>query len=143
MQQARDTQTSYRGSDALTSLESLVGSRMKDGTIFAGISPDTGKQMFLKPATSNMSVAFYRAQEDARQSAHGHKDWHVPTKGEMETLLKNKEKGALKAIFNARPSGSYWTSTPAGSAGLWVQSASSAGPSTCFETSYNLACFVR
>jgi hypothetical protein len=116
-----------------------VGDKMQDGSIFAGISPDTGKQMFAMPADAGLSITFYAAAQhaqklnsvntlamtfnEAAQCAKnlnilkylGHDDWRVPTKAELNVLFENREKGALKGTFKltgSDPSGWYWSGTP-------------------------------
>jgi hypothetical protein len=46
---------------------------MTDGTVFAGISPDTGKEMFAKAADAPLSYTFNEARKYAKDlDAHGH-----------------------------------------------------------------------
>ena len=96
-----------------------VGDKMQDGSIFAGVSPDTGKQMFAMPADADLTMTFNGAAQYAKklnaEKALGHDDWRVPTKAELNTLFENREKGALKGTFNVTcsyPSGWYWSGTP-------------------------------
>ena len=47
-------------------------------------------------------------------AAHGHKDFRVPTKGELNVLYENRNKGKLKGTFNetgSAPAGWYWSSS--------------------------------
>lgn len=94
-----------------------VGDVMQDGTIFAGISPDTGEAMYVTPADApgglRMKQAVAYVTELSDQEAHGHKDWRLPTKAELNVMFKNKHKGALKDTFNESSSlisGWYTTS---------------------------------
>ena len=113
-----------------------VGDKMPDGTIFAGISPDTHQPMYAVPADASISMDFNEAAKyAAKLDAHGHEDWRVPTKAELDVLFQNREKGALKGTFNsgadvtcyykkkkgtpngkftspANDAGVYWSSTP-------------------------------
>jgi hypothetical protein len=58
----------------------MVGDRMADGTIYAGISPDTDKPLYTTPADAPLTYTFNQAQEYAAAlDAHGHHDWRVPT----------------------------------------------------------------
>ena len=68
------------------------GHRMKDGTVFAGISPDTGENMFVtprdipgKPKTWEAAVEYAEGLD-----AHGHKDWSLPSEFELKELFNNK-----------------------------------------------------
>jgi hypothetical protein len=86
--------------------ELKLGDRMSDGTIFAGISPDTGKPMYTTPAGAPLTYSFNEARKYAdRLDAHGHQDWRMPTKGELNVLWENRNEGALKGTFNVTGSG--------------------------------------
>lgn len=88
-----------------------IGDAMKDGTIYAGVSPDTGKRMYAAPADAPIAMDFNAAAQYAKNLQVGNKkDFRVPTKNELNVLFENKEKGALKGSFNA--AGIYGTSTP-------------------------------
>ncbi|KAB2880565.1 MAG: DUF1566 domain-containing protein [Pseudorhodoplanes sp.] len=113
------------------------GDRMKDGTIYAGISPDTGSKMFVMPqgapgavtpddtpaalrmfGTPKAVMGTLRWDEAmsyaADLDAHGHKDWRLPTKAELHVLYRNRHTGALKGTFDedgSYPAGWYWSST--------------------------------
>ena len=96
-----------------------AGDRMQDGSIFAGISPYTGKPMFAMPADANLTMTFNEAAQYAKDlngaKTLGHDDWRVPTRAELNVLFLNREKGALKGTFNltgSDPSGWYWSGTP-------------------------------
>jgi hypothetical protein len=99
--------------------ELAVGTKMPDGSIFAGISPDTGKQMFAMPADAGVTMKFNKAAKYAtklnKEKTLGHDDWRIPSKTELNVLFQNKEKGALKGTFNLTGSvsdGYFWTSMP-------------------------------
>jgi hypothetical protein len=51
------------------------GDIVSDGTLFAGVSPDTGGAMYILPFDST--------------TKHGHKDWRPPTKTELNVLFNN------------------------------------------------------
>src|ERR1039457_3891244 len=71
--------------------EPKVGDKMPDGTVLAGISPDTNKPMYATPADASLTMTFNEAQEyAAKLDAHGHKDWRVPTKAELNVLFNNR-----------------------------------------------------
>ena len=92
-----------------------VGDRMEDGTIFAGISPDTGRNMFVTPKDAPGTLEWKAAMKYAADiDANGHKDWKLPTKAELEVLHQNRDKSALKGTFNESGSdlsGWYWSAT--------------------------------
>jgi hypothetical protein len=106
-------------------IESLIrkfGDTMPDGTIFAGISPDTGKEMFATPADAPLSYTFNEAQKYAEElDAHGHQDWRVPTKDELNVLFNNRAIGGFKET-DSPPAGYYWSSSETKKKwGAWVQ----------------------
>lgn len=92
-----------------------IGDLMKDGTIFAGISPDTNQKMYVEPFGASMTMSFNEAVEYAKKLQVGDKnDFRIPSKAELNVLFKNKDKGALKGSFNVTGSdvaGWYWSSS--------------------------------
>ena len=115
-----------------------VGDKMPDGTIYAGISPDTGKAMYATPKDAPLTYTFKQAQKYEREFNHleelaqnygekpasHHTDWRVPTKGELNVLWENRDKGALKGTFNETGSykdGWYWSSSPNRLLSAWMQ----------------------
>src|SRR5947207_581062 len=96
------------------------GHIMKDGSIYTGKSPDTGKDMYVASKDAPLMMNFNDAVEYAKTlDMHGRKDWRVPTKAELNVLFENREKGALKGTFNltdSNSSGWYWSATRYGGA---------------------------
>ena len=93
-----------------------IGQEMPDGTIYAGISPDTHKPMFAAPADAPGSYTFNEAAKYAsRLAANGRHDFHVPSQGELNVLWKNRNEGALMRTFNETGSRSpdawYWSAS--------------------------------
>ena len=90
-----------------------IGDKMADGTIYAGFSPDTGKNMYAMPADAPRGMTFKQAKAYAAAlDAHGHKDWRVPSVAELQALFDNRsaiggfnETGLLFA-------GYYWSGSP-------------------------------
>jgi hypothetical protein len=108
-----------------------VGERMRDGTIFAGISPDTGKAIYTTGSDAIHTHDWFEAKAYCEASekspdavnSSGHKEWRVPTKGELNVLFQNR---AAIGGFNesgSYPAGWYWSSShyddPYGNA--WAQ----------------------
>jgi hypothetical protein len=85
--------------DAATATKPEIGQTVPDGTVYAGISPYDGLPMFATAQTSP-----YRIEEEAQYAStlkvHGHADYRVPTREELNVLYQNKDKGALKGTFN-------------------------------------------
>ena len=91
-----------------------VGDKMPDGTILAGISPGTQQPLYTTPRDARGTYTFKEAARYAQTlDAHGHHDFRVPSKGELNVLFENGNKGKLKGTFKATgkyPAGWYWTS---------------------------------
>ncbi len=85
-----------------------IGDVMQDGTVYAGLSPNTGKPMFAAPADAPLTMDFKAAAKYARELQVGDKnDFRVPTPEELDVLFHNRDKGALKDTFNK--SGNMYT----------------------------------
>jgi hypothetical protein len=88
------------------------GDRMADGTVYAGISPDTGKAMYATPADAPLTYTFNQAQKyAAKLEAHGHQDWRVPTKKELDVLFNNRAAIGGFNVTGSDPAGWYWSSS--------------------------------
>src|ERR1017187_613806 len=114
--------------DSSATAEPKPGDRMPDGTVYAGISPDTHKPMYAMPVDEPLTYTFKKAavQADANNmtNALGHHDWRVPTKDELNMLWENRNEGALKGTFNVTgsyPAGWYWSSTQDSRYYAWAQ----------------------
>ena len=91
------------------------GARMPDGTVFAGFSPDTGEPMYTTPNDEPLRYTFRQAQARAAGlDAHGHKDWRVPTRGELRILF-----GYRAALGGFGPKSGHWSSEPKGRLTAW------------------------
>jgi len=106
-----------------------IGDAMPDGTVFAGISPNTGKAMYAFPVDTRQRVGdFIEALKyAAKLNAYGHKDWRVPTKSELNVLFQNR---AAIGGFNetgSRPGGWYWSSSQYDYNTAWAQRFSDGG----------------
>src|SRR5262249_19594334 len=53
--------TVFMKSAAANDSEPQIGDKMADGTIYAGISPDTGKKMFTTPADAPLTMRWKKA----------------------------------------------------------------------------------
>jgi hypothetical protein len=97
-----------------TNSDPKVGDEMPDGTIYAGLSPDTLKPMFAAAADAPKTLIFSESKKYAAELiAHGHDDWHVPTKRELAMLFNNRAAigGFDQGGHGVNPDGSYWSST--------------------------------
>jgi hypothetical protein len=70
-----------------------IGDEMGDGTIFAGISPDTLQPMYATPLDASGQYDSREAEEFAaylnRCGYAGHKDWRLPTAPELSLMFSN------------------------------------------------------
>ncbi len=109
---AREAEAAKAEAEAIANPK--VGDVMPDGTIYAGVSPDTNQRMYAAPADAPLSMNFNEAAEYAKDLKVGDKqDFRLPTEAELNVLFENREKGALKGTFNLTgyyPVGWHWSS---------------------------------
>jgi len=92
--------------------ERAAGLRMPNGSIYAGISPDTGRPMFATPKDAPMIMTFGQAAKYAEElDAHGCNDWRVPTKAELNELFENRVPIGRFDLTGSDPAGWYWSSS--------------------------------
>jgi hypothetical protein len=102
--------------------EPKPGDRMADGTVFAGVSPDTGKPMYATPADAPLTMTWKAAIEyEAKLDAHGHKDWRVPTKSELNVLFNNRAAIGGFDESGSDPAGWYWSCSQNTNYNAWDQ----------------------
>jgi hypothetical protein len=108
-----------------------AGDKMPDATIFAGVSPDTGKPMYTTPADAPLTMTFNDASDYAKKlDAHGHQDWRVPNQDELDVLFNNRAAIGGFDVSGSDPAG--W-SDPARRTTVGVRTPS--GSATEFSTS--------
>lgn len=67
------------------------GTTMPDGTLYAGVSPDTHSPLYTTPVDEPLTTTFGQAVKYAKSlNAHGHTDWRVPTEGELNVIFNNR-----------------------------------------------------
>ena len=102
-----------------------VGEVVADGTIYAGISPDTKLPMYVAPVDSCKALTFNDAAEYAKNLTVGDKnDFYMPSKNELEVIFTNRNEGALKDVFNLKGRGHkgwFWSSSPFGDSFAWAK----------------------
>jgi hypothetical protein len=105
-----------------------TGDRMPDDTIYAGISPDTGKAMYATPADASLTMKFNEAKKyAAKLDAHGHQDWRLPTKAELNVLFNNRAAIGGFNVSGSPPAGWYWSSSSDDKWNAWDQRFSGGG----------------
>src|SRR5262245_37894620 len=93
----------------------VLGDRMEDGTIYAGISPDTARPMFAAPCDAPLTYTFNEAAKYAMKlnaaNYLGHNDWRVPTKSELNSLFNNRAAIGGFDETGLSHKGFYWSSS--------------------------------
>ena len=104
------------------------GDLMPDGTIYAGVSPDTHKAMYTTPADVPLTMQWKVAMKYASKvDTHGHRDWRVPTSGELNVLFNNRAAIGGFNLSGSSPAGWYWSSTEGNYNDAWSQRFSDGG----------------
>jgi len=102
--------------------EPKIGDQMPDGTIFAGISPETNQPMYAPSSDAPLTYTFNEAKAYAKKlDEDGHQDWRVPTKAELNLLFNNRAAIGGFCLAGDDLAGWYWSSSPAASWGAWAQ----------------------
>jgi uncharacterized protein DUF1566 len=97
-----------------------IGDRMPDGTIYAGTSPDTGKPMYAAPADAPQPMKWQEAMDyAAKLDAHAHRDWRLPTTGELAALFNNRAAIGGFDVSGSNPAGWYWSASSDNEWGAW------------------------
>ena len=89
-----------------------AGQTAPSTTVYAGISPDRHEPMFTTPSDAPGTYRWSDAMAYcAALEIDGHRDWRVPTRGELDEMFRNR---AAIGGFNASGSdavGWYWSSS--------------------------------
>jgi hypothetical protein len=105
-----------------------IGDAVSDGSIYGGVSPDTGRPMYTMPKDSGLCGVWRRAMDYAAGlDAHGHKDWRAPTTAELKVLFTNRAAIGNFDETGSYPGGWYWSSTQRYGYGAWAQRFSGGG----------------
>jgi hypothetical protein len=119
--------TVYAGLSMITGKPSFIeaaGGRMPDGTIYAGISPDTGKPLYTTAADAPEVYTWDAAMQYCRTlAASGHSDWRVPSMGELAMQFGNRAEigGFNESGRMEHATGYYWSSLPVSDQEAWAQ----------------------
>lgn len=119
--------TVYAGLSMDTGKPSFVaaaGGRMPDGTVYAGISPDTGKSLYTTATDAPGVYTWSQAIEYCSNlSAFAHADWRVPSLGELAVQFANRaDIGGFNETGRLKgASGYYWSSLQVTEEAAWGQ----------------------
>jgi hypothetical protein len=95
---------------------------MPDGAIYAGTSPETNKPMYTAFVDAPMTYAFNEARAYSKKmDAHGHQDWRLLTKAELNVLSKNRVAIGGFNLTGSYPGGWYWSASQKLRWGAWAQ----------------------
>lgn len=100
----------------------MVGQKMADGSVFAGMTADGTSQIYAMPEDLDVTMTFNDAAKAVkklnRQKYLGHNDWQIGSIGVIRVLQKVQNEGALTGTFNTTNNasgscypGCYWSST--------------------------------
>lgn len=73
-----------------TRLNMAIGTAVEDGCIFAGISPDTKKKMYIQPSRPKTDFNFQQARKYAKKISNNYGvKYRLPTKNELNVIFNN------------------------------------------------------
>ena len=86
--------------------------RLADGTVEAGFSPDTGKEMYTTREDAPGIYTFQQAKTYCvGLTVDGEKDWRVPTNYELSVLFVYRAAIGGFDVTGSDSAGWYWSST--------------------------------
>jgi hypothetical protein len=108
-----------------SALALIVGQKITDGSVFAGLTADGKQQIYAMPTDLDVTMTFNDAAKAVERlndkNTLGHNDWQIPVLENVRAMQKNQNEGALKGTFNANNKWSacdhpdrYWSSTEDG-----------------------------
>lgn len=65
---------------------------MSDGTVFVGISPESGRALFVKPISDPLRLNWDQATKSAQglnDNPSSYKDWRLPSMAELRVIRQN------------------------------------------------------
>jgi len=119
--------TVYAGLSMVTGKPSFLapaGGKMPDGTVYAGMSPDTNKKMYTTQEDAPGVYTWRGAVDYCKAlSASGHHDWHMPSIGELAVQFNNRADigGFNETGSMQKATGYYWSSLQVGDGDAWAQ----------------------
>ncbi len=118
--------------------QARTGVAMPDGTVDAGVSPTTGREMYAAAADApgGDNYTYTEAQNYCSTLEEGgRKGFRLPTDDELDKLYKNRNKGALQGTFRETSfrDSVYWSRSSdgiGGKIGVWFGDGGSLGYAT-------------
>lgn len=88
----------------------VIGAVMPDGTIYAGISPNTQKPFYCLPIDGPEPMTWTKAGVYTKAlDAHGHQDWRLPTREELLTMHLFKDQiGNFVTEYKSGSATAHW-----------------------------------
>lgn len=130
-----------------------IGTRMADGSIYAGLTNDGRSQIFALPTDLHATKFFNEAAKAVQRlnnlKCHGHDDWQIPSLDVLAVLQTNVNEGNLKGTFNTTLSSRsdrvvdwYWSSTKrcADQTLVWVVRFPDGDVDSCRKNDARLSC---
>jgi hypothetical protein len=102
-----------------------AGKKMPDGTVYAGVSPDTNKRLYTTPEDAPGVYTWSAGAEYCKALSTGaHHDWRMPTIGELAVQFNNRADigGFNETGRMHNATGYYWSSLQVGDDAAWAQS---------------------
>jgi len=102
-----------------------AGKKMPDGTVYAGVSPDTNRLLYTTPEDAPGVYTWSEGIEYCKAlSTAGHHDWRMPTIGELAVQFGNRAEisGFNETGRMQHATGYYWSSLKVGDDAAWAQS---------------------
>lgn len=105
--------------DPLKTNYTPVGERMPDGTLYAGLSPDTGRPMYVLACDIPLGMTWKQAMEYAANlegsavngANHPKGTFRLPTRNELTAMLEHRDKIGGFGENGSLATGWYWSST--------------------------------
>lgn len=99
--------TPWMGADAEKRIK--PGDTMQDGSVYVGLSPDTGRPLYTTKADQGKHTWVDAEYVVKSLREANHDDWRLPSIRELELLYKKRDMGALEGSFDDQGE-YYWSS---------------------------------
>lgn len=116
----------------------------QDKEIYVGLSPDTGRPLYLFQPAIPLMLTFNEAKSYAPElQVGGHHGWRLPTPRELDMIFNQRAAiGGFDPSWTGRE-GLYWTSHEVQGTDAMVQRFSDGGSSFLYMRTPASVCYVR